>query len=317
MMAVRSTPRRGLLVIIALLGLLPSGGVPAQEVDPPHPSATWLDVDSRPLPYQDRASIERALATAKVVGREAIGRGVTAPVRLVLEHGGRRFHAAWRTVDSIERKRIDGAGFGRVVKYRDAAIFEAAAYALSERLGIGRVPPAVVRRIDGVDGTVQIWVEGAVAEVDLLRAGSLAPPSVARWNQHKQVMFLFDNLIGNRDRNQGNILVDRQWNLWLIDHTRAFSASSGLHYRDELTRCERRLWDTLRSLSNDALRTPLEAFLTRREVEGVIERRRLLIEHIERLIDTRGSASVLFDMLPQPPAAAPPAGTLGGDSPDG
>lgn len=43
--------------------------------------------------------------------------------------------------------------------YRDAAIFESAAYELSRLLGLGRVPPVVERSIDGQKGTLQIWMQ--------------------------------------------------------------------------------------------------------------------------------------------------------------
>ena len=35
-------------------------------------------------------------------------------------------------------------------------------------------------------------------------------------------MYVFDELIQNRDRNPGNSLWTTDWKLWLIDHTRAF-----------------------------------------------------------------------------------------------
>jgi len=36
------------------------------------------------------------------------------------------------------------------------------------------------------------------------------------------VVRLFDQLIYNTDRNLGNLLIDKSWRLWMIDHTRAF-----------------------------------------------------------------------------------------------
>ena len=36
------------------------------------------------------------------------------------------------------------------------------------------------------------------------------------------VVRLFDQLIYNTDRNLGNLLIDKDWRLWMIDHTRAF-----------------------------------------------------------------------------------------------
>ena len=42
------------------------------------------------------------------------------------------------------------------------------------------------------------------------------------------MMYLFDELISNIDRNQGNIVYTKDWRLWLIDHTRAFRKNSTL-----------------------------------------------------------------------------------------
>ena len=45
-------------------------------------------------------------------------------------------------------------------------------------------------------------------------------------------MTMFDNLIGNRDRNRGNMLRDAEWNVILLDHSRAFGVGSELPYRN-------------------------------------------------------------------------------------
>ena len=42
------------------------------------------------------------------------------------------------------------------------------------------------------------------------------------------MMQLFDQLISNVDRNQGNIVYTKDWRLWLIDHTRAFRKNTEL-----------------------------------------------------------------------------------------
>ena len=41
-------------------------------------------------------------------------------------------------------------------------------------------------------------------------------------------MKLFDQLIANIDRNQGNLLYDADWHLFLIDHSRAFTTRTSL-----------------------------------------------------------------------------------------
>ena len=267
-------------------------------------SYLFLDVEGRPLPFQDHATICEALRSGTVISREPIGRGVAGAERLVLEHGGVRFRAAFRTVDvKVSSEPVSGAK--RPKDYRDAAIFESAAYELSELLGLGRVPPAVPRRIDERAGTVQIWLEGTRPEVELLEQGALTPPDEARWRRQKQVMRVFDSLIANNDRNQGNLLIDAEWDIWLIDHTRAFKQSSELFEREKLTSCERGLWSALQGLDETVIRERLGPYLENREIASLLRRREKLLDHLQGLIEKEGEEAVLFD-LPFSVAAARP-----------
>ena len=258
----------------------------------------WLDVNDEPLPFQDHATIREMMRSARVVSRKKVGRGIAGVEKLVLEHETIQFHAAFRSVDVTVRKSAPQGIEQPRKKYRDAAIFESAAYELSELLGIGRVPPVVERGIDGQNGTVQIWMEAIRPEVVLIQSDQLHPPDVVRWRQQKQIMYVFDNLIANSDRNQGNLLIDRSWNIWFIDHTRAFKRSSTLIYRDKLTRCERQLWKSLREVDEETLRQGVEPYLESQEISKLLTRRRLLIRHIQSLINKNGEEEVLFDLRP-------------------
>jgi hypothetical protein len=208
----------------------------------------WLDVNDEPLPFQDHATIQEWMRSANVISRETVGRGVAGVEKLVLEHEGIQLHAAFRSIDVSVRVPPASGVRKTAMKYRDAAIFESAAYQLSELLGIGRVPPVVERSIDGQSGTVQIWVEDTRPEVELIEQNALKPPDMVRWREQKQIMFVFDGLIANSDRNQGNLLIDRNWNIWFIDHTRAFKRSSKLLNREKITACDRQLWRSLREI---------------------------------------------------------------------
>ena len=258
----------------------------------------WLDVNDEPLPFQDHATIQEMMRAARVVSRKKVGRGIAGVEKLVLEHEDIQFRAAFRHVDITVRKTAPQGIDQPRKKYRDAAIFESAAYELSELLGIGRVPPVVERSIDGQKGTVQIWMEAIRPEVVLIQSDQLQPPDVVRWRQQKQIMYVFDNLVANSDRNQGNLLIDRSWNIWFIDHTRAFKRSSTLIYRDKLTRCERQLWKSLRDVDEDTLRQRLDPYLERQEISKLLTRRRILIRHIQSLINKNGEEEVLFDLRP-------------------
>jgi hypothetical protein len=258
------------------------------------PEYTWLDVEGKPLPYQDSDAIEEALLTARVVEKRQIGRGVAGALKLVLENEGTTFHGVFRMVDVSKREKTGSARM--VIKYRDAAVFEKAAYEISEMLGIHRVPPTVVRNIDGYDGTVQIWMEGTDAEDELLESGPIDPPDVGRWRRQKAIMDVFDSLIANVDRNQGNILIDERWNLWFIDHTRAFRRTSKLVEIDDIHSCERELWDALRDTDTHTYRARLEPFLESREIGKLQLRHKKLVKHINKLIEKHGADRVLFDL---------------------
>jgi hypothetical protein len=289
----------GVLLSVAVLAILCSrAGVVSAGPPTGIDGYVWLDANHEPLPFQDPTAIQDALRSARVLSREKVGRGVAGVEKVLLEYDGLRFHAAFRSVDITKRKSAPMGVRQKNKKYRDAAIFESAAYALSELLDLGRVPPVVERAIDGQGGTLQIWMEGIRPEVELIQSDRLDPPDKLRWFQQKQIMIVFDNLICNSDRNQGNLLVDRGWNIWFIDHTRAFKRSSKLIYLDKLTSCERHLWNALREIDDETIGQQLEPYLEGQEITKLLARRRTLVRRIQGLIDKNGEDAVLFELRP-------------------
>ena len=257
----------------------------------------WLDVEGQPLPFQGHDGIMNVLHTAQIVSRKKIDRGVAGAEKLVLKVGATRFHAVFRSIDRKEKAEPAGGTTRRPKHYRDAAIFESAAYELSRLLEVNRVPPVVERPVDGRNGTVQIWMEDTLLEVERIKR-RLRPPDGTRWIQQKLIMATFDALIANTDRNQGNSLIDRSWTVWFIDHTRAFKDSSKIHNLAKLEKCERRLWDRLREVDEETIRRRLEPFLEHREISALLKRRLKLIKHIETMISKHGEDVVLFELLP-------------------
>lgn len=270
------------------------------QTTPERPAAphVWLDRAGEPLPFQTDREMLEYLRSAEVVDRSPIGRGVSGAERLVLERGGVRARAAFRKVDQIHRGSFENLPTS-VRRVRDAAVFECAAYEVSEALGLGRVPPTVCRQIGKASGSVQIWLEGGMTETDVAEK-SLEPPDVARWLLQKHLMYVFDALIANFDRNQGNVLIDRDWRLWFIDHTRAFVQTKDLLQPEKVKRCSRDLWLALRNLDEASLQQRLEPLLTKGEIEALLKRRVQLVAHIEKLIAANGEAAVLFEMDPPP-----------------
>lgn len=279
-------------VVVVFLAAAPA----SIEADEPslYPTGyTYLDTDGAPLPFQDHATIREALRTGKVVDQKLMSRGVAHNIKLVLEYRGVRFHAVLRMVDVHEREETGSQRM--VVKYRDSYIFEVAAYELNELLGIGRIPPVVERNVNGQGGSVQIWMENTTPEDLMVDKGELIPPDEADWWRQKTIMWIFDALIANTDRNQGNLLIDEDWNLWFIDQTRAFRETSVLFDLNEIQTCERRFWAALQSTSEEEIRDRLEAYLTSSEMKKLMLRRTKLLKHLGKKIRKRGEDQVLYD----------------------
>jgi len=252
----------------------------------------WIDAKGDPLPLGSDEEVEDFLRTAQVVDLKGISRGVAGAQKALLRKGDIEMHAVFRTVAVEQRERRLG---DRVVAFfRDHYIHEPAAYALSELLGLEMVPPAVVRTIRGRPGSLQLWLEDVRPTVELEEEGIRSPDGRATLLQFYQ-MQVFDNLINNLDRNQGNILVDGRWRGWLIDHTMAFARTEQLPSPARVRRCERGLWERLNTLSDQELEAAVEPFLPFPERAGLLKRRQVLVDLIQEKIDLVGEGPVLFD----------------------
>jgi len=262
----------------------------------------YLDIDGNPLPFQDKATILEALRTGDIIEREQMSRGVAKNIKLLLEFKHDRFekavcfNAVMRLIDVTEKEKTGSQRM--VVKYRDSYIFESAAYELSELLGIGRVPPTAERYAGEVGASVQIWMEGTAPEDIMLKEGRLRPPDKTSWWKQKAIMWVFDALIANTDRNQGNLLIDENWNLWLIDHTRAFRETSVLFDVEHLDMCERKLWTALLETDDETIRKRLEPYLTSGELTKLFLRKQKLIKHFNKRIKKHGEKKILYDLDP-------------------
>jgi len=75
-----------------------------------------------------------------------------------------------------------------------------------------------------------------------------------RWSRQYLIMKVFDQLIYNMDRNASNMLYDKEWRLWMIDHSRAFRRHAKLPNEKTLDKCEAALLARIKDLKeSDAL----------------------------------------------------------------
>ncbi len=254
----------------------------------PQESATrWLGPDLEPLPLTEDELLD-VLRNGEVIEREAINIGINGIDRLVLEKDGVRIRAGFRTVDVRDREIRVGDEF--YLLFRDSYLFECAAYELARSLGISNVPPTVLRRIRGVDGSVQLWVEGLFEDSNDARS-----PDYFGWALQLSTMTFFDSLIYNVDRNPGNIQVDHDYKLWMIDHTRAFQSKSAPFQIERVNNIRRDLWDRLRELGDEDFERIFSGLLEPAQVGFFKDRKDALVKHFEALIQERGVEAVIFE----------------------
>jgi hypothetical protein len=275
--------------LLAALGVAWAPGTVAGQIatfPPGRPPHIWLDAEGEPLPIQSDADILEFLRTATVVSRQRIPIGVNRPEKLLLEENGFRAHAAFRVADQRQRDVRIGARF--YFDFRDSYRHECAAYELARSLGLDFVPPATLRQIDGTEGSIQIWLENA------LSLEGREPPDVRAWVTQVWDRDLFDNLILNVDRNLGNLFVDPQQRLWLIDHTRAFQPEDQLLDPERVARIRRSVWERLVAMTEDDLKALVGEYLDHGQISALAKRRELLVEHVQRLVAERGEQAVFF-----------------------
>ena len=285
---------RSRVVLTGTLLLCMGGQALAQlaDADSSVLSRQWPGPDGEPLPFKTLQEVMDFLRTAKVIESQRTEEGITGARKILLEKNGIQMHAVFRDV----RVRQDVARFssGSVkIDFRDEAIFECAAYELGRLLGVKFVPPTVRRTIKRTAGTVQAWVEDATMQKEL-RQEKIEAPDQWLWLMQHQVMYIFDSLVFNEDRNLGNILYMPDWKMILIDHTRSFRPLEELLNPSTIRFCERDLYRRLQELDRKVLDDRVGPFLTSTQIEAVLKRRDLLLEHIQQLIAEHGEDQVLF-----------------------
>jgi len=242
--------------------------------------------------YQGDAA-EQFLTKARIVKMQSLSVGVTAPKKATLELNGVTHLAAFKTVD-IYTPGLTQLGNGQVeVDFTDTWKTEIAAYLVDRIIGLELVPATVQRRYDGKDGSMQWWVESEMEEGDRLK-NRITPPDMNAWNRQQFTMLLFDNLIYNTDRNLGNILLTKDFEVRLIDHSRSFRPFGGLKPNNGLTRFSRTLLAGLEKLERQDLQKKTGKYLSGRQITFLLQRRDAILALAKKTVAEKGEAAVLY-----------------------
>lgn len=226
-------------------------------------------------PPSTDAEREAFLRTAKARSARPVRGGATGTIRLTLSDGQTTADAHVQTIDirgSVARDilHLESA-------FTDSYRYNIAAYLLDRLLGLNMTPVTVEREFRGKPASYTWWIEGAQTEAQRFLGRKKPPDPQAYEAQMRRVRF-FDYLIANTDRNRSNLLIDRQWKIWMIDHSRAFRTRTDEAFPKGVEPCSAEFRLPLQSLDPNAVRTALGPWLEPAQTDALLERRKVFLE---------------------------------------
>lgn len=270
--------KRALAVAVLLWSALPASG---------------LAEEASGLPLSGEAA-ETFLRTARVVRKKSLGIGITNSEQYTLTDGARTCRAVWKTIDEFKRGITSFEGGGVIVDFADSWKHEVAAYELDKLIGLGLVPPTVERSFAHTQGSLQMWIEGAMTESQR-KERKLSPPDLRPWNEQMYRVRLLHQLTFNTDyRNIRNVLIDGSFRVYAVDSSRAFQVYADLMKEGELLRFPRAALEAMKALDKETLHEKLGRWLDGPRIETLLKRRDRILALAARRVEERSEAAVLF-----------------------
>jgi hypothetical protein len=236
---------------------------------------------------------EEFLKTAKIVSTREASKGITNTRRATLSDGNITHDASIQTIDEKRNEFVTPQG--REINFRDTYKFNIAAYRLGRLLGLeGMIPPSVERIYSGRHAAFTWWVDDVIGDEQNRVNKKITAVDADSQARQAHIYLVFDQLIYNTDRNLGNILYDKSWHLWMIDHTRAFRLYTTLQDEKKLQRCDAQLLAKIKLLDEKTLKAEIGEWLMAGEIRGLLARR----DRIVAIFEKRGPTS-LYDWLPK------------------
>jgi hypothetical protein len=240
------------------------------------------------------AEIEEFLRSGKIVSQKNIPKGITLPKRATLEYNGATHDAAVQTVDISKLQNQTASG--TELNFRDSWKYNVAGYELAKILELNMVPPYVERKVDGQSASLSWWVDFFMMEYDRYEKKIPVPEQeMDSWNKQMYGVRVWHELIYDTDPNLTNLLITKDWQLWIIDFTRAFRLQKDVRQRKNLVQCDRRLLAKLRTLDKNELKDKLSRWLTKSEIDGVAVRAGKITEFFDKEAAAKGEGAVLYD----------------------
>ena len=260
------------LAAVALLGFLRA---PALSATPFQPQAATA-AHSAKIWAGRNAEFEAYIRDTPIDHFEDVPIGVTHPKRAYFKPGGLVESVAWKLLPP-----------GRPNGYWESYKSEIAAYELDKLLDMAMVPVSVEKTWNHEKAAAILWLSPIHSWKEM---EPKAKP--AKWVRQVSRMKMFDNFICNKDRNAGNLLVDDDWNLYLIDHSRAFLTDKDMAVKMQSVDSE--FWDRIQALTEDQLTTALGKWVDKGVIHAMLTRRERMKIEIDKLVAAQGEAATFI-----------------------
>ncbi len=247
-------------------------------------------------PNLSEEQIRTFLLNAKVIAYRHTSIGITSPYRLTMTDGTITHDAGFQPINEAKDKMEFPDGHTEI-NFRDCYKYDIAAYELAKLLGLADMMPVYVeRKWNGLTGAASWWLPVMMDEETRVKR-KIGPPDVDAWNKQMYKKRIFAELVYDTDPNLTNVLISKDWHIWMIDFTRAFRLYKNLLNPKNITEsmCERHLLERMRKLDRDELTLKTKGFLTKDEINAVMARRDKIVASYEDLVARKGEGTVLYD----------------------
>jgi hypothetical protein len=255
-------------------------------------SIPWkaLAADEEPL---TKEQIKQFLQTASIVKSKGSSKGITHPYRLTLSNGVMTHDAAFQPID--EHKAKMDLGNGRIeTDFVDSYKYNIAAYQIAELVGLDNMLPVYVeRKWEGKTGSLSWWLPVKMDDAERFEK-KIEPPDADKWNKQMFRIRVFDELVYDTDPNLTNVLIGDDWTVYRVDFSRAFRKSKDLRGEKNLVKCDRQLFEKLKTLKAEEVTERTRRYLTKDEINGVMARRDKIVAKFNSLIAQKGEKEILY-----------------------
>ena len=226
------------------------------------------------------AQLEKFLAEAEITSRAELKRGSQHAEIFELKGGGLRMRGVFKDIDQA----MPGTG-GTASRYRN----EVAAYWLDRRLGLGMVPPVILRTVGAKEGSLRAIIETAIDVVSIRSYTGLErverDETLRRLAERygldlKELMGqaakvrTFDALIGNPGReDEDRLWIPRDRKVALVDHERAFANKTEVNAPLPCEYLDPDFRLAIQSLQVEELHAGLSKYLSEEQMGALLARR--------------------------------------------